>query len=1053
MSYKKLSKKKTWSKADVLGLGECRDLILTPNGKVLYDTLHPDRVVHYPSLKSVPFGEYEWPVYKRQKPFAHLTIHGALKCQFKKSFTPVHKIKSGKFFIAPDLMKKLKAAEFPYGLRVKFLYSPTYKLYRDVFKYGPKADGADACTVIMYRGNDGRLQYIPPSHDRKKKKPKKVVTSSPVWGSFIECARPCCRIICPARPRINVNFRGYDRNKKFRSCARRFDQPLLMELDHFNLIFEDLMTHRHLWTLFVDYRWDDDSFTLQGYYFGEFETFSIRGTRTNVMTTIKLFYREMKKYARVVRKKKRQFFGETLKRLKSAARVNGTMSRLYRRLLSYVHKLSVFGYGLSPDFISYLAVFLNKMKVRSWYSFNDEGEFLKLKTKHFFVRDFKQFVGNEALDPALINVENKRIVPTDDGLAHLSALYFDVTGWLWGNFNGFFLEAEDHVTIAGVGHQLSLFYHGNPLNMAQFRMIPSTLEHFQLKSFGGLVFNTTSLCRSGEAIRPAFGRMNPVRTLHMYNIQGSYGSSLKNAPSIPCGQFLHYAKTGDGIFERVKDAIPLNTERDITYNLIYSFMNHEAYDIASVYHSYNHLNQFTLNKYSLDLTLVLKSKADGALKVNMYLIDGVFWHGPCPLGCQDENFRYVNGRDGRELAEESSRKYREIKGLAEIIFGSRVTVERVFPCHFKTVDPFTGEIYHDAASFYKDCRHPLITPLRLYRNPKKRLRLDQDVYPDPHCFITARVTLPPNFSFGYCVGKFCLKCRNDSLSDCHHLRLVAANKSQQYSLFSNQQLRFLVEECGARIVDATHVWRYVPSRDYQPYIVKVSGLRAACQERGLVTLKKMCKNMINGGIGYFQMKSDRPRARNYLAYKKVPRRLASAVQSLTTVNGNGRYLKFQIPGRYPSGLNYYFGQSLLGVSHAVLQESKLILLKIFLALDRYMDPEKLKLLYVNTDSCLVACTEKNLSDCVRPSDRNHFFSSVYPDLFYDDDGPGGDSTGRLILEKSFQAPFEFTSSSSRNYQIITPGPAPSWVKGVKSVSLIQHDRLALDSLNLDSVPF
>ena len=63
---------------------------------------------------------------------------------------------------------------------------------------------------------------------------------------------------------------------------------------------------------------------------------------------------------------------------------------------------------------------------------------------------------------------------------------------------------------------------------------------------------------------------------------------------------------------------------------------------------------------------------------------------------------------------------------------------------------------------------------------------------------------------------------------------------------------------------------------------------------------------------------------------------------------------------YTSYKSYYHQQSLLPLSHAILQESKLLLLKTYLAFDRYMDKQKFNLLYTNTDSFLVCMTERNL---------------------------------------------------------------------------------------------
>ena len=85
--------------------------------------------------------------------------------------------------------------------------------------------------------------------------------------------------------------------------------------------------------------------------------------------------------------------------------------------------------------------------------------------------------------------------------------------------------------------------------------------------------------------------------------------------------------------------------------------------------------------------------------------------------------------------------------------------------------------------------------------------------------------------------------------------------------------------------------------------------------------------------------------------------------------------------KYPSVSQdqFYFGQSGgLIASHQTLQLSKLKLLEYFYFFDECLDPELYSLLYVNTDSIILALVdpEGKLENCIRSGIDKEEFSSV-----------------------------------------------------------------------------
>ena len=154
-----------------------------------------------------------------------------------------------------------------------------------------------------------------------------------------------------------------------------------------------------------------------------------------------------------------------------------------------------------------------------------------------------------------------------------------------------------------------------------------------------------------------------------------------------------------------------------------------------------------------------------------------------------------------------------------------------------------------------DCKHPLISKFRKYQNIPRKISI-KSIFQDEDCFIMAKISAPYNNSYGYSISKYCKKCHDNDSSDTHHYRLVACNNSQQFSIYSAKQIKFLLEEVGATIDEVIHCWKYVPSVDYKNYATKMLHLRTMCKKNSLKTLSILLKNTLNGGVGKFAVKSD-----------------------------------------------------------------------------------------------------------------------------------------------------------------------------------------------------
>ena len=114
-----------------------------------------------------------WPKYKRKRPYSHNSLYRALKCQNNNfsDFLILKKIVPSKIINPAKIKKYLQAVKFPVRLTIKFQYSQTFKLYSDVLKYEPTTSNNDdsgrGFSVIVYRGNDGIFQYVPPKSFKK----------------------------------------------------------------------------------------------------------------------------------------------------------------------------------------------------------------------------------------------------------------------------------------------------------------------------------------------------------------------------------------------------------------------------------------------------------------------------------------------------------------------------------------------------------------------------------------------------------------------------------------------------------------------------------------------------------------------------------------------------------------------------------------------------------------------------------------------------------------------------------------------------------------------
>ena len=269
----------------------------------------------------------------------------------------------------------------------------------------------------------------------------------------------------------------------------------------------------------------------------------------------------------------------------------------------------------------------------------------------------------------------------------------------------------------------------------------------------------------------------------------------------------------------------------------------------------------------------------------------------------------------------------------------------------------------------------------------------------------------------------------------HDLKLVAGNSGQNFALYSDKVFKFIKRRTNDPHSDiiVNHLWFYAPSTNFTEFIEKCLKLRRKCKIQGFPSFARTLKLGLNSCVGICSKKNHETYCRpvmsmnqeisDYLRKQNINQLIH--IDSIQGYRGRSAVLS-QSPPR-PIKINQYFkNQMFLALSHDILQRSKLILLRLFDIFDKYFDPAKFLLIYVNVDSVMAVTSSQdcNVLDCVYHEKRGEFEREVYSRIFITDrDGEQRETAGLLQCDFIKIAPFNFTSRHILHFSLSTQLPA------------------------------
>ena len=852
--------------------------------------------------------------------------------------------------------------------------------------------------------------------------------------------------------------------KRRRASAVIVKIPLILKLYYINLITLkriDLLVKKPF-AVFVNYECENKVVKISiihfDYSLNDYKEHVICRSEDNWYFAFKELLTYLSTISQSLKIKKKEFFVEQLKFLRNISVKRGYLNSCRIELDKYVTKLSVFTFHITHDFNVKLVMTLNYLKRNNkshkfTSKIDDDGNFLSISNKDFYMRDISNFFGLDLKSECSsslelitrMNEQNGRVgINNLTFLQNVALFYNDFNTWLSKHYFGQNLTFSNVTSASILSYYISSQENisNNPLDLALLKISLSDLELFSSNNQGGLTFNCLKEISSGDQLRPHFGVQEPVKNVLSYDIRSAYGHAILNS-KIPVGNSLHYKLNSvDQKLYLHKDMCIFTNERNSIYAILYITYKTPNLEIVTSFHSFNSNGQFTIGKYGIDLVIIVKEKTQKKkFKLLIYQIDGKFTHG-C-LNCHTDNSKYINNKSFQQVYEESEKKHSELEIILQTQFQGKENYSfNVIKtcCHFNDFyDPVTKINYPSLKDFFVNTSEPLLQKFKLYFNEKKSYTTSQIIeaisgpskiinFPFENAFIMCNVSIPKeemSTNFGYIISKHCLSCKNPNIvNNKHQLRLVAANYTQFPTLFHIDVLRYLAIQKKAKICDITHVICY-PTGDntcLKPYIEKTLNLRQLVSENK--ALSTFLKCLCNSLLGLYQWAPFKRNTKTVITTHIDKSRLISTKDNpilhcklLGTLFGLPIY-SLKIAKNSPSWGKYYFSQIAMPVASSILQQAKLQILKIYNMFDTYADPNFYRLGFFNTDSLLffTSSSTPSILPWIKPHLLQQFKKDVYTQYF--SDKKDCNSLGKLLLEQfSDNRNFTFISPNSRTYVI------------------------------------
>ena len=444
--------------------------------------------------------------------------------------------------------------------------------------------------------------------------------------------------------------------------------------------------------------------------------------------------------------------------------------------------------------------------------------------------------------------------------------------------------------------------------------------------------------------------------------------------------------------------------------------------ISNIFSNYNGNSCVQIANNQIDLTVIIRnSKSDSINKIYFMNIHNVFTH-TCPK-CSfifqdndnqeesgkkkkylDQKINYKGGKSYEEVYKQSSENDDHIVNMVKCIKNSQYLV------YYSCCELKKGiEKYSTIFQFFKQFdlmkkydSHFLNPPVKIsFKNIIQVLKRG-DVCPAKaesantktddetfnrliNAFYVVKLNIPmcqeeqeEKCQFGYIIGKSCISCgikesttstatatssSSSTVSSTHVTKTTASFNSYSYVMIDGPTLHFLLKEKNAQVEKITHVFTYITSPSWRPFVKKILRARQESINNNFNFLNKGLKLLLNSLIGRLQLRAGigLNTKTDKRLYFTLPRRLKENSDQIVSIayagqifNKTAHYVTFRrLP---PTKDSFFFNQGHIVNGIKILQCSKTVLLEYFNLFDKYFDGKRYSYVQTQTDSITLAAS-------------------------------------------------------------------------------------------------
>jgi hypothetical protein len=495
---------------------------------------------------------------------------------------------------------------------------------------------------------------------------------------------------------------------------------------------------------------------------------------------------------------------------------------------------------------------------------------------------------------------------------------------------------------------------------------------------------------------------NVAKTIREYDLISSYGYAASNM-SCPVGFCTGYTNVeGKNLLERCDKKSRFNSfEFMSVYYTLWKLSKEINVKIKTVYSNFHQYGFLQLGKLTVDLVVITEEG-----KVMLFAFDGAWAHG-CRSGCLSLD-RYAGKKTRRELEESSEERDCVINEWCKQINEKKNCI------NFATYSVIT------------DCHHPeyKVHALKSFFQTVPELKSLTDGYfsnnlisQDDAIFSNEKLTflalvkgrVPKNKNFPQQHPLF-LRGKDKRWD-----RYSSTDSSEEGILLTRDYLQYLIKEHNFQIEKIEKIYFYKKCF-ILPCIFKdlVDSRASAAISK---EKKQLLKNIVNYAAGYFGYnESKHQSSTSCRLVTEIPQRYSfklfqSKIKNVAWIK-NTRIIFVQVSKI--NNASRKVSKCALPLYICVTEWGKKRLAETFCYFEKYLMPEKFRILYSNVDNAIICLSTNELDEAVDPKHFAKFLS--LKSNYFSTSKPGHLKEEFVIYPES---EWKFASGLTHNYAILT----------------------------------